>query len=169
MPRPINPKNIIPKILTINNHQYVFKERLPDNKLVYKCKIDTCPGTLNIDKTELEKITLNITQDNKESENSNIIFNIVKEHNCNIVNTMSITEGMETTMQDEKTNEIQDNNKYMVEKDVLERAKKKILKHINKSIKWHMKNLLDLNLAIHYEELKNILISEREKKYPYDN
>ena len=125
MPRPINPKNIIPKFLTINNHQYVLKERLPNNKLVYKCKIDNCPGTLNIDKTELEKITLNITQNNKESENSNIIFNIVKEHNCNIVNTMSVTEGMETTMQDEKTNEIQDNNKYIVEKDVLERAKKK--------------------------------------------
>ena len=68
-------------------------------------------------------------------------------------------------MQDEKTNEIQDNNKYMVEKDILERAKKKILKDIDKSIKWHMKNLLDLNLAFPYEELKYILISERKKKY----
>ena len=167
MPSPINQKNIIPKYLTIKNHQYVFKERLPDNKLVYKCKIDTCPGTLNIDKTKLEKFTLNITQSQNESESSNIVVNIVQEHNCNIVNIISVTEGIETML--DKPSEIQENNNCVVEKDVLDRAKKKILREIDKSIRWHMKNLLDLNLAIPYEELKNIRITEREKKYPYDN
>ena len=80
---------------------------------------------------------------------------------------MSVTESIET-MQD-NYEEIIEEKKPFVDKDTLERAKKYILPNKEKPIKWHMKSLLELNLVIPYEILEEILITEREKKYPYDN
>ena len=159
-PKPVIPR-IIPKYLTINTFQYAFKERHPDNQLLFKCKVDNCNGTLSVDKTELEKFSLS------PNENPNITYTLIIEHTCTTTSSMSVTESIET-MQD-NYEEIIEEKKPFVDKDTLERAKKYILPNKEKPIKWHMKSLLELNLVIPYEILEEILITEREKKYPYDN
>ena len=160
MPKPVIPR-IIPKYLTINSFQYTFHERQPDNQLLFKCKVDNCKGTLSVDKTELEKFTLS------PNEYPNITYLLTQEHTCNVTNSMSVTEGVETI--NDNLNEIQEEKRPFVDKDILERAKKYILINKEKGIRWHMQNLLELNLVIPYEILEEILKEEREKKYPYDN
>ena len=160
MPKPVIPR-IIPKYLTINSFQYAFSERHPDNQLLFKCKVENCNGTLSVDKTELENFAMS------PNENPNITYILTQEHTCQITNSMSVTEGIETMQ--ENINEIQEEKKISIDKDILERAKKYILSNKDKPIRWHMKNLLELNLVIPYEILSEILKEEREKKYPYDN
>ena len=160
MPKPVIPR-IIPKYLTINSFQYIFKERHPDNQLLFQCRADNCIGILSVDKTELEKFSMS------PNEFPNITYILTQEHTCQITNSMSVTESIETMQ--ENINETQEEKKIVVDKDILERAKKYILNNKDKTIKWHMKNLLELNLIIPYEILSEILKEEREKKYPYDN
>ena len=80
---------------------------------------------------------------------------------------MSVTEGVET-MQDNE-NEIKEEKKISVDKDILDRAKKYILSNKEKTIRWHMKNLLDLQRKIKgnvngYKSGNYIDLEEERKK-----
>jgi hypothetical protein len=107
--------NDIPKYITINNFEYIFKERKINNNFSYRCRKRKCGIIININELNLKKII------NKNS-NGNLEYTKItkKEHTCkdNILNTSF--------------------NNIKLEVEEIKLVEHIIKKNLDKSFQWHI-------------------------------
>ena len=132
----------VPGKLVLDNFQYAFKDLLKNDKLSYRCKSKNCGVLLTISKEELNKLNNN--------SGIEIYYDLNKKHICyGIIN---------------KTINVKD-----IITDHIEKGRVLINASLDKPLNWHINNLIDYNIKLTVEQIKDILYAEIDKRYQSDN
>ena len=132
----------VPGKLVLDNFQYAFKDLLKNDKLSYRCRSKNCGVLLTISKEELNKLNNN--------SGIEIYYDLNKKHICyGIIN---------------KTINVKD-----VITDHIEKGRVLINASLDKPLSWHINNLIDYNIKLTVDQIKDILYAEIDKRYQSDN
>ena len=144
-----------PKEIIINNYTYTINKKLNDDYFSYRCKKrKECNLTIKIKKDELEKIK------NKESNEIKYFITSRKttEHTCN-----------NSDENKEMTASIDNIDISLSDKQIKNKAKELIIKNIDKPFSFHKNNLSENNYKLSDNQIKWLIQSLRENKYPSDS
>lgn len=138
--------NEIPKKITLDDYEYVYKGKKTRYNYAYRCSNRKCGVHINLDEINVKKI---IQKENA----SNIIYTIVsnKEHNCK--------SNIRETSPDNVKNKDND----------LQLAEDLIKNNLEKTIEWHIINLKNNNIILKTNQIKYILQKNRDFYYPKDD
>ena len=146
----------IPRHIEINKYIYSFKDELKNNFYSYRCKYrQKCKIIIKVAREEIEKYNKN---DNYEIQMD--ISSEQKNHTCKLDNEEEVKNNQE------KENNEKENLNSQKQKEI---AKTIIFANLNKPFSFHYENLKTNDIYLTKNQVKRILQTLRESKYPNDN